>query len=83
MDSAVGVAKYYAGIVVAVKAGDRGGAVHCLVYHDWRIRQIVSVCVEDVNGAVGGDYDDLAFAIDWPAKPSVISDKDKNWPLLA
>ena len=35
------------------------------------------------SAASGARYDDPAFAIDWPAKPSVISEKDKNWPLLA
>jgi dTDP-4-dehydrorhamnose 3,5-epimerase len=28
-------------------------------------------------------YDDPAFGIPWPMKPTVISDKDKNWPDLA
>jgi dTDP-4-dehydrorhamnose 3,5-epimerase len=32
--------------------------------------------------ASGVRYDDAALAIDWPAKPAVISEKDKNWPLL-
>lgn len=35
------------------------------------------------EAASGARYDDPAFAIDWPAKPAVISDKDKAWPLLA
>jgi dTDP-4-dehydrorhamnose 3,5-epimerase len=26
-------------------------------------------------------WDDPAFAIDWPAEPVVLSDKDRAWPL--
>lgn len=33
--------------------------------------------------AAGARYDDPALAIDWPAKPAVMSEKDGNWPLLA
>lgn len=33
--------------------------------------------------SAGMRYDDPALAIDWPAKPVVISEKDRNWPLLA
>jgi dTDP-4-dehydrorhamnose 3,5-epimerase len=29
----------------------------------------------------GVRWDDPAFAIDWPITPTVISDKDANWPL--
>ncbi|WP_091882355.1 dTDP-4-dehydrorhamnose 3,5-epimerase [Phyllobacterium sp. OV277] len=32
--------------------------------------------------ASGVRFDDPAFAIDWPALPSVISDKDLSWPLI-
>jgi dTDP-4-dehydrorhamnose 3,5-epimerase len=28
----------------------------------------------------GVRWDDPAFSIKWPAKPAVISDKDRNWP---
>ncbi|GAA4165231.1 dTDP-4-dehydrorhamnose 3,5-epimerase [Shinella granuli] len=28
-------------------------------------------------------YDDPALGIDWPATPSAMSDKDRNWPLLS
>ena len=30
----------------------------------------------------GARYDDPAFGITWPLSVSVISDKDKNWPLV-
>ncbi|WP_312411071.1 dTDP-4-dehydrorhamnose 3,5-epimerase [Shinella sp.] len=33
--------------------------------------------------AAGMRYDDPALAIDWPAAPAVMSEKDRNWPLLA
>lgn len=32
--------------------------------------------------AAGLRYDDPAIGIDWPAEPGVMSDKDRNWPLL-
>jgi len=31
----------------------------------------------------GVSYDDPAFAIQWPARPAVISEKDLSWPRLA
>jgi dTDP-4-dehydrorhamnose 3,5-epimerase len=31
----------------------------------------------------GVRWDDPAFAIDWPAPPAVISDKDRSWPDFA
>ncbi|MGD9478683.1 UNVERIFIED_ORG: dTDP-4-dehydrorhamnose 3,5-epimerase (plasmid) [Roseateles sp. XES5] len=37
----------------------------------------------DPDAAAGVRYDDPALAIDWPAKPAVMSEKDRNWPLLA
>lgn len=37
----------------------------------------------DPASAAGVRYDDPAFAIDWPARPAVISRKDEAWPLLA
>ncbi|MGH7002553.1 MAG: dTDP-4-dehydrorhamnose 3,5-epimerase [Alphaproteobacteria bacterium] len=30
----------------------------------------------------GVRWDDPAFAIDWPAPPTVLSDKDRAWPLM-
>ncbi|HSR88117.1 MAG TPA: dTDP-4-dehydrorhamnose 3,5-epimerase, partial [Pontiella sp.] len=27
-------------------------------------------------------YDDPALGIEWPIEPAVISEKDRNWPLL-
>ena len=30
----------------------------------------------------GVRYDDPAFAIDWPAEATAISEKDRTWPLL-
>jgi dTDP-4-dehydrorhamnose 3,5-epimerase len=27
-------------------------------------------------------FDDKAIGISWPAAPAVISEKDRNWPLL-
>jgi dTDP-4-dehydrorhamnose 3,5-epimerase len=27
-------------------------------------------------------FDDPAFGIAWPAEPKVISERDRNWPLL-
>jgi dTDP-4-dehydrorhamnose 3,5-epimerase len=35
------------------------------------------------DAAAGLRYDDLTISIDWPAKPSCISDKDLAWPPLA
>lgn len=32
--------------------------------------------------AAGLRYDDPAIGIRWPAEPGVLSDKDRNWPLL-
>ncbi|MBA8878902.1 dTDP-4-dehydrorhamnose 3,5-epimerase [Phyllobacterium myrsinacearum] len=32
--------------------------------------------------ASGVRFDDPAFAIEWPAAPSVISEKDQSWPLV-
>lgn len=32
--------------------------------------------------ASGVRFDDPAFAIDWPAIPSVMSQKDQSWPLI-
>ncbi|RZS79355.1 dTDP-4-dehydrorhamnose 3,5-epimerase [Phyllobacterium myrsinacearum] len=32
--------------------------------------------------ADGVRFDDPAFAIDWPAPPAVLSEKDRSWPLL-
>ena len=37
----------------------------------------------DPEASTGVRFDDPAFAIDWPARPSAISDKDRNWQLLA
>lgn len=34
------------------------------------------------TAASGVRYDDPVFAIDWPAEPAVVSEKDRNWPLL-
>ena len=34
------------------------------------------------EAATGVRFDDPLLAIDWPAEPAVISDKDRNWPLL-
>ena len=33
--------------------------------------------------ADGVRWDDPAFAIDWPAKPAILSDKDRAWPDFA
>ncbi|TGV64387.1 hypothetical protein EN792_069460, partial [Mesorhizobium sp. M00.F.Ca.ET.149.01.1.1] len=32
--------------------------------------------------ARGLRYDDPRLAIDWPAPPSILSDRDRHWPLL-
>ncbi|KQY26665.1 dTDP-4-dehydrorhamnose 3,5-epimerase [Rhizobium sp. Root482] len=32
--------------------------------------------------ASGARYDDPALAINWPAAPAILSDKDRCWPLL-
>ena len=34
------------------------------------------------QASTGVRWNDPAFAIDWPAKPTVLSDKDQAWPLL-
>ena len=34
------------------------------------------------SAACGARYDDPALAIPWPQEPRIISDKDRNWPLL-
>lgn len=35
------------------------------------------------DSATGVRHDDPDLAIDWPSRPSVISDQDRTWPLLA
>lgn len=32
--------------------------------------------------AAGIRYDDAALGIDWPAQPSILSESDRNWPVL-
>ena len=32
--------------------------------------------------STGVRFDDPRLAIDWPAEPAIISEKDRNWPLL-
>jgi len=34
------------------------------------------------QASTGVRWDDPAFAIEWPADPAVLSDKDRAWPLL-
>jgi dTDP-4-dehydrorhamnose 3,5-epimerase len=34
------------------------------------------------SSSSGIRYDDPAIAVEWPAKPSVISDRDTDWPAL-
>lgn len=34
------------------------------------------------HAASGVRYDDPAFAIDWPMAPTVMSERDKSWPML-
>lgn len=34
------------------------------------------------DASTGVRWDDPAFAIDWPAAPAVLSNKDQAWPLL-
>jgi dTDP-4-dehydrorhamnose 3,5-epimerase len=34
------------------------------------------------QASTGLRYDDPAFAIDWPMHPSVLSERDRNWPRL-
>jgi dTDP-4-dehydrorhamnose 3,5-epimerase len=34
------------------------------------------------EAASGVRFDDPLLAIDWPAQPAVVSEKDRNWPLL-
>jgi len=34
------------------------------------------------GSAAGLRYDDPSLGIDWPMEPLVVSDKDRNWPLL-
>ena len=36
----------------------------------------------DAEAASGIRYDDQAFAIQWPLAPTVVSEQDRNWPLL-
>ena len=31
---------------------------------------------------VACDFDDPAFGIQWPLVPTVISEQDRNWPLV-
>ncbi len=35
------------------------------------------------DASTGVRYDDPAFDITWPLKPTVMSEKDGNWPLMA
>ena len=37
----------------------------------------------DPASSTGVAYDDPALAIDWPAAPTVMSEKDRNWPAIA
>ena len=34
------------------------------------------------QAASGVRYDDPAFGIEWPLVPTVISEQDRNWPLI-
>jgi dTDP-4-dehydrorhamnose 3,5-epimerase len=35
------------------------------------------------GASTGVRYDDPCFSIDWPLSPTVISEKDRTWPLVA
>jgi dTDP-4-dehydrorhamnose 3,5-epimerase len=35
------------------------------------------------NAATGVRFDDPAFGIEWPLEATVISDQDRNWPLMS
>ena len=35
------------------------------------------------SAARGVRYDDVAFGITWPLRPTAISDQDRNWPLFS
>lgn len=48
---------------------------------DVEVHYLISAFYEP-TAASGFRYDDPAFAISWPLPVSVISDKDKAWPLL-
>jgi dTDP-4-dehydrorhamnose 3,5-epimerase len=48
---------------------------------DVEVHYLISAFYEP-TAASGFCYDDPAFAISWPLPVSVISDKDKAWPLL-
>ncbi|TAA55811.1 MULTISPECIES: dTDP-4-dehydrorhamnose 3,5-epimerase [unclassified Shinella] len=49
---------------------------------DVAVGYLISARYEPTAGR-GIRYDDPALGIDWPAAPSVVSDKDRNWPLLS
>jgi dTDP-4-dehydrorhamnose 3,5-epimerase len=34
------------------------------------------------EAASGVRFDDPAFGIDWPLEPTVMSEQDRNWPLV-
>jgi len=34
------------------------------------------------SGASGVRFDDPAFGIAWPMSPTVVSEQDRNWPLV-
>jgi dTDP-4-dehydrorhamnose 3,5-epimerase len=46
------------------------------------IRYLTSQFYEP-DAATGVRYDDPALGIDWPAEVRLVSDRDREWPLLA
>lgn len=49
---------------------------------DVAVGYLISARYDPVTAA-GIRYDDPAIAIEWPATPAVMSEKDRNWPLLS
>jgi dTDP-4-dehydrorhamnose 3,5-epimerase len=36
----------------------------------------------DAGAASGVRFDDPEFAVEWPMAPTVVSEQDRNWPLM-
>jgi dTDP-4-dehydrorhamnose 3,5-epimerase len=54
---------------------------HQTLVHDTTVAYLISEF--HVPAAASGiRYDDPALGIDWPASPSILSDKDREWPTL-
>ena len=54
-----------------------------LTLTDGAVLTYLTTAFYEPGAATGVRYDDPLLALDWPAEISVISEADRNWPLLA